>query len=282
MSFQPVVPLSGIAGWRFLERTGDRQQAAFEKGPQLTREIDNFRTKIADIRSAEDLVADREVLKVALGAFGLDEDINKFAFIRKILEEGTETPGALANRFSDPHYREFSAAFGFGDLGGPWTGISGFADKIVEAYKTRQFEIAVGESDNDMRLAMTFRREIAALAESSDPDGAAWFSIMGSTPLRTVVEKAFGLPTQFATLDIDRQRDDLKDRASSMFGDSSVAVFKDPENVERVITRFLARAQAEKGPTGDTPGMAALTLLQGASSSGFGVSARIGLILSNR
>ena len=35
MSFQPTIPLAGIAGWRFLERTQAAQQAAFEKGPEL-------------------------------------------------------------------------------------------------------------------------------------------------------------------------------------------------------------------------------------------------------
>ena len=32
MSFQPTIPLPGIAGWRFLERTQASQQAAFNVG----------------------------------------------------------------------------------------------------------------------------------------------------------------------------------------------------------------------------------------------------------
>ena len=38
---------------------------------------------------------------MALGAFGLQDDINNRYFIRKILEEGTTNEDALANRFSD-------------------------------------------------------------------------------------------------------------------------------------------------------------------------------------
>jgi hypothetical protein len=278
MNFQPVVPIGGIAGWRFIERTAERQQAAFERSPMLQREIDGFREKIADIRTAEDLVADRQLLKVALGAFGLDEEIDKKAFLRKILEEGTESQDALAMRFVDTRYRELSAAFGFGDFGGPWTFLSGFADRIVQAYKTRQFEIAVGDSNNDMRLALTFRREIATIAEAETGSGTGWFRIMGNRPLREVIEKAYGLPSQFATLDIDRQREDLTERTSSLFGGRNPDVFRDPENVDAVINRFLARRQAESGPTGSTPGMAALSLLQ--SSGGLGPAAQINLLLS--
>ena len=90
-------------------------------------------------------MADRQLLKVALGAFGLDSEIDKKAFIRKILEEGTTAPTALANRLTDKSYHKLSAAFGFGDPGGANTGDDGFAAKIVEAYKTRAFEAAVGE-----------------------------------------------------------------------------------------------------------------------------------------
>jgi hypothetical protein len=39
VSFQPAVPLPGIAGWRLLERTQARQQAAFEQGPELQRDV---------------------------------------------------------------------------------------------------------------------------------------------------------------------------------------------------------------------------------------------------
>ena len=72
--------------------------------------------------SAADLVADRRLLKVALGAFGLEGEIDKKAFVRKILEEGTADPASLANRLTDKSYYKLAEAFGFGDLGGARTG----------------------------------------------------------------------------------------------------------------------------------------------------------------
>ena len=89
MSFSPVVPSGGYAGWTFLKRTQDRQQAALQADPVFKRDEAYFRAKIGSVTSAEQLVSDRRLLKVALGAFGLDADINNKFFLRKVLEDGT-------------------------------------------------------------------------------------------------------------------------------------------------------------------------------------------------
>jgi hypothetical protein len=264
VSFQPAVPLAGIAGWRFLERTAARQQAAFEQGPALRRETADFEARIASVGSAAALVGDRRLLKVALGAFGLEGEIDKRAFLRKLLEEGTTAPGALASRMTDPAFRRFAAAFGFGDPGGARTAEPGFAARIAAAYRTRAFEAAVGEASNDMRLAMTFRREIATLAAGDG--GGGWYAVLGSKPLRAVIEKAFGLPEAFGRLDIDRQHDVLRDEAAALLGSDRLTVFRDPAAVETVLTRFLARAQIEAGAAATGPAAAALTLLRSLDS----------------
>jgi len=261
MSYQPVVPLPGIAGWRFLERTQAKQQAAFESGAELKREIAYFEENIASVKTAADLVADRRLLKVALAAFGLEGEIDKKALIRKVLEEGTGE-GAMATRMTDPAWRRIATGFGFGD-GEVRTGSAGFAAGIIASYKTRAFEAAVGETNNDMRLALNFRREIATLAAGK---GGSWFAVLGSKPLRQVMEKALGLPSQFAQIDIDKQVEILRDRADGLFGSDSLTVFQDPANVDKVIDRFLARAQIESGAGATGPAANALALLQGLTS----------------
>jgi Protein of unknown function (DUF1217) len=260
VSFQPAIPLAGIAGWRFLQRTQAAQQAAFEKGPELARDIAYFEEKIGEVTSAAELVADRRLLKVALGAFGLDAEIDKKAFIRKVLEDPE-----FAGRMTDPAFEKLASAFGF--AAGARTGEAGFAAKIVAAYKTRAFESAVGDADNNMRLAMNFRREMAELS-AEGTEGASWYAVLGSKPLRQVFEKAFGLPSQFVQVDIDKQLAVLADKVGALFGDDTLAVFKDEAAVEKIITRFLARAQIEDGVRSNSPAAAALALLQGASGDG--------------
>lgn len=281
MIFQPAIPLSGVAGLRFLERTEDAQRETFDQSPLLAREVAYFRENIADITTAEELVNDRQLLKVALGAFGLDSEIDKKFFMRKMLEEGTEETSALAIRFTDPRYRSFVAAFGFGNAEGARTGDFDFAQRISDAYLTRQFEAAIGEQDPDLRLAMAFKREIADLAALPEGNNTAWFAVLGSRNLRAVVETAFGLPSQFSQLDVDVQRETLQDRARDMLGSESVSVFADPEKLDQFVNQFLARAQINSGPSSATPGFAALTLLQGGGGGGFSAIGQINLILSN-
>ena len=261
MSFAPLLPASGVVGFRLLAATENAQRAVFEKQSEITRDVAYFVTNIADVKTAEDLVADRRLMRVALGAFGLDEEIDKAAFMRKILAEGSEDQDAFANRLVDPRYRRFARAFGFGDTLGARTADVGFATSITDAYQERQFEIAVGEQNDGLRLALNFRREIRAFATSSDPAGAAWFSAMGDLPVREVLEGALGFPSGASQLDIDRQRDEFRELNSKTFGSESLAVFEDPANIDQAITRFLARRSIDEGPSANTPGFAALTLL---------------------
>lgn len=267
MSFAPVLPLSGYGGYSFLKRTLPSQKAAFEAAPALKRDEDYFREKIGSIKTAEALVSDRRLLKVALGAFGLDADINNRHFIKKVLEGGTLKEDALANRLADKQYLAMSAAFGFGDFAVPSTQISNFADKIVSAFKARQFEAAVGAQNDDMRLALNAERELATLAKRNIGENTKWFTVMGSPPLRQVFEKAFGLPKSFAALDLDQQLSTLRSRAEKAFGTSDVSQFAEPAQVDKLVRRFLVRSEVAAGFSSTTKGASALQLLQASQQS---------------
>lgn len=243
MTFTPIVPIGGFVGWSFLKRTQEAQKNTFEQTPQLKRDDEYFREKIATTTSAEDLVKDSRLLRVALGAFGLDDDLPNKYFIRKILEDGTQDSSALANRLSNGQYKKLSDAFGFGEGGTPLTIGEGFADKILASYKERQFERAVGEKNNDMRLALNAERELLNLANSDSSERSKWFNILGNTPLKKIFETTFNLPTAFGTLDVDKQVDILERRTESMFGTSDIAQFADSENMDRLVRQFFVQSQ---------------------------------------
>lgn len=278
MTFQPVVPLSGIAGFLFIERTQDAQQEVFNRSPQIARDVQYFKDNIANVTTAEELVNDYQLFRVALGAFGLEDEISKKFFLQKVLAEGSEDPEALANKLVDPRYRDFAETFGFGNLAGAQVRLSDFPSKITDAYQVRQFEVAVGNSDNSIRLAMNLKREIGGYANGTAPETTGWFEIMGNPALRSVFETAYGLPASVGALDIDRQLEIFQDKTSQLFGSKGVDVFTDPENVDTLIRNFLAREQIAAGPTSSTPGFAALSLLQ---SSSVGATGGANLLLSN-
>lgn len=260
--FQPVIPLSGLGGWRFLQQTYDNQFRAFSQGPQIQRDSDYFRETIGSITKAEELVKDRRLMTVALGAFGLEEDIDNRFFIRKVLEEGTASDDALANRFADPRYADLSKAFGFGPQEFLKTGEPLFAEAIIDRFEAASFEIATGEQNPAMRSALYAQRELGALASEDISNDAKWFTIMGEPPLRNIFEKALNLPTSFGQIDIEQQLKVFKERALKEFGTNEISQFNDPDRVEDLIDKFIVRDQIQQFNSSFSPRSVALTLLQ--------------------
>ena len=262
MTFQPVLPLSGFAGWSFLKKTMARQQVALQTVPAQVRDEAYFRDKIGKVKTAEQLVNDKRLLRISLAAFGLEADVNSKAFIQKILEGGTLKEGSLANKLADKQYQKLSAAFGFGDFKVPRTAISTFPDEILTQFRTRSFETAVGNQNNAYRLAMNAEREIPALAAKSTSETSKWYSILGNAPLREVMQTAFGLPKSFAAIDLDQQVTVLKDKTKAAFGSSAISQFSDPAKMEALVRRFLFRSEIQDLGTGSSPAAIALTLLR--------------------
>lgn len=260
--FQPVVPLDGLAGWRFLQRTYPAQSEAFATSPQIQRDTDYFLDRIGSVTSAEDLVGDRRLLTVALGAFGLQDDINNAFFIRKVLEEGPASSDTLANRLSDSRYREIAEAFGFGPSGAVDRASPDFAAGIVSRFQLNSFEVAVGTETSALRVALYAERSLPDLAARDISNDAKWFTILGDPPMRQLFEKALNLPTSVGQIDIDQQLGIFKDRAQTTFGTDDISAFRDIATVQDVITKYVVRNQIADLNTTLSGTSIALTLLQ--------------------
>ncbi len=261
MTYQPIVVGSGLVAWGFMQRTMETQTNAFKNSFVVKRDTDYFVENIGKVKSAEDLVNDRRLLSVALGAFGLDKDLDNKFFVKTILEEGSTASDALANRLADKRYREFTKAFGFGDLGGPWHKKPEFGQKITEDFVARQFEQAVGEKDENLRFAMNAMRELDDIALSGKSDNTNWFSVMGNPPLRKVFETAFALPKEFGSLNLDKQLETFRGRLEKLTGDGEISQFVKTDAREKLVQRFLLMSQINNVSVASS-GQIALTLLQ--------------------
>ncbi len=275
MSYSPIIPVSGLAGWQFLQRTQARQQEIFNNSSVIKRDIEYFRANIDKVKTAQDLISDRRLLGVALGAYGLADEINKKAFVRKILDEGVFDPDSFANRLANPNYIEFAKMFSFAD--GGFFPTSGRIDEIIDNYKKNSFEIAIGEVDSSMRLALNFKTEMKDLAEQGLAQKTGWLRVLGSKPLRAVVEKVFNLPSSFSQIDLDQQTRVLMEKSAKIFGSKKIDVFADKKNIDKAIQSFLLREQIENGVNNNLKQSAALSLLTGS----FGANSIMNLLLSN-
>ncbi|OWY07730.1 flagellar protein [Thioclava sp. F42-5] len=267
MTYQPVIPFSGFAGWRFLSRTMETQKAAFAASSENQRLDRYFRETIGSIDTAQELVDDRRLLSVALGAFGLDADIDNKYFIRKVLEEGSLDRTALANKLSDKSYLALTKAFGFGDFAIPRTKLSTFADEILNQFESREFEVAVGGVDNDMRMAMSLQRDLPALAARDMSEPAKWYTIIGSPALSRVFQTALNLPPSVGALDVEQQRDIYMSKAQRVYGTSDSAELAAPEKLAALTRDYLLRAQLSNMAS-VSPQNVALSLLRNTGAQG--------------
>lgn len=258
MTYVPALPASGLVGWKFLQKTQDTQTSAFGQSPEIKRNVSIAQDSLGTFRSAKELVSDRNALNVVLTAFGLENDVNSQFFIQKILESDLTDKTSLANRLSDARYKSLTKA-----MSGLENGLSSRAvEDVVARYKDHSFEIAIGDQDETMRLALNAQRELADIAKTSSSENTKWYSVMGNPPLKKVFETVFRLPSSFGKLDLDRQLNELKKRSEATFGSSDLAKFGASAMIEKVVEKFLLQSQISSFDANLSSSNIALTLLQ--------------------
>jgi hypothetical protein len=238
-----------------------QQEAAHAASPAAQRDAAYFREAIASVQTATELVSDRRLLRVALTAFGLAEDLPNRAFVEKVLESSTLDPASLVNRLTDTRYKRMANAFGLGPDMLPQTGNAGFADRILTGFQEQSFEAAVGEQDPSMRLALALDRDLGQIASETASEATKWYKVLGTPSLRSVFETAYALPSSFGSIDIDRQVEILRERTERLTGNDSVSQFTRSDTVEALTRRYFLMGQIAEGQA--TNGQsAALSLLQ--------------------
>ncbi|MCZ0959997.1 DUF1217 domain-containing protein, partial [Paracoccus benzoatiresistens] len=215
-----------------------------------------FRENLTQDTTAEDLVGDYRMLKVALGAIGLEDDIANKAFIRKVLESDIGDSASLVNRLGDKRYLKLAQAFRNLD------NTEGTSGKVTEAYVRRQFEKRVGEGDESYRLALNARNEMKAFATRTSSDKTMWYEVLGNKALREVFEGAFGFGSTIANLSVDRQLEEFMSASERILGSSNFAQIGKDEMTDKLLTRYLALSQIQT-TTSTNRYSAALTLLSG-------------------
>lgn len=251
------VGATGLLGWKIVQRTEARQIESVARDPVVQRSTAYFRENIARTTKAEELVKDYRLLSTTLSAFGLEADLPNKAFIQKILESDPADKSSLVNRLADKRYLRMAEALGFGTAGPP----KDLADTVSTAFVQREFERRIGQSDDNLRLALNARREVTQLGNRDSTDRTLWFEVIGNAPLRKVFQGAFGFGDNYAQLPIDRQLEEYTKASERLLGTSSFKEIASPENIEKLVQTFMARSQLTAFPAANRYS-AALTLLQ--------------------
>ena len=273
---QPAIPMSGLAGWSFLQTTYSRQLETFSDSASVKNDRAYMSEKLSKPISLDDFMADRRLLRVTMTAFDLAGEEWKGGFIRKALEEAANPDSTFLKRLNNPAYTKFAETFAFKD--GTLSLDAEKIDQLGEDFETAAFRIAVGDVDENMRLSLNYQQKIVDIAGTGASNDAIAYRILSNVPVKTVLEKALNLPSDLSKQPIEKQAEMLRDKLSSSFGISDLGDLVMPDNVDAVIRRFHVMETVNNGPSALTPGYTALTLLGG--GQGFGSIASQNLFLS--
>lgn len=277
MAFQPVVPLSGIGGWKFLQATYDKQLQSYTNSPQVRNDRDYMIEKFSQPISVDDFLKDSRLVRATMTAFDLSGEEWKKGYIKKVLQEVNDPSSTFLARLNNPKYTTFANALK------PVNDKISLEEDDIAAMAVRfeaiSFEIAVGEVDDTMRLSLNYKSEISAIVGSGAKEDTIAYRLMADIPTYTVVKAALNLPSDISKLPVERQAEMIKSGLKKALGVSKLSDIASPELVDRMIVRYHAMKSISEGAASYSPASAALTIL-GGSSYGYGNSASQNLFLS--
>jgi Protein of unknown function (DUF1217) len=206
--------------------------------PEVKANIDYYKENASTVKSVDDLLKNRKVLSVALGAYGLESQVGSTALLRKLLSEDPNVTTSLAQQMSDTRYLSFAKAFAsLRDDGGASIGSTSNIDSVVSSYQETQYEKAVGRNDTAARQALYFAR-VAPEATGSI------YQVLSDKTLSAVVLGAYGLPDETAALDTKQQVRQLQAKGFDY------TKLSDEKYVKTLIGKFLASQDASGTPSG--------------------------------
>lgn len=233
-------------------------------------DIEYLRANWDKIDENLDLVLYPELRDIVLSAFDLPKDSFTGEFFTSMIISDPDDPNSFVNLYDDDRWKELVEMMGTYASEGGNLSDDDYVEEVIDMYENKRFEIAVGEQDQNMRLALNFERLIGDYSEKDN-----WYSILADEPLRTVLDSVFSTPDGFIQLDLEDQVVWYENQSRQMFGDSTPAVFADSENIEEALRRYLAAIDAEStsGVSLTTPGYSAISVLSNAATNaqtGFG------------
>lgn len=228
---------------------------------RIERMIDVVRDRVGPAQTAQDVFEDTRLYIAALNLFDLPVTTRDIGFAQRALEGDANDPLSPINLTSNPGYQQLKNALNLDPNADTFTYPDGFTDAVINEYVSRQFEIAVGEQDNDMRLLLSLERDLNVIAQSGTSNDARWFQIMGSTSLRRVFEGALELPLEFGQIDIEQQLGVFQERAERIFGTAEVNELTSTENLQELERRYLGSAVINSGFGVPSPAASVLSIL---------------------
>lgn len=223
-----------VTSYRLLTSNPDRTSSQIANQPVAAREIAYYKANIGNIKTIDDFLKDQRLFTFAMKAFGLGDMVYAKAFMKKALQEGTDSTHSFSMKLADPRFRNFVNTFNFKLLGTATTTSNHVTKDTVKNYIENQLEEQAGNQSDGLRLALYFKNNIASVSTS--------YGILGNAAIYQVVRTALGLPQALSSVNVDTQ-------AKLIDSKFSLSDMKDPKKLEAFVTRFLSLYDLQQGVT---------------------------------
>jgi hypothetical protein len=236
---------------RFLE--GDALKAAKETAGKETA---YYQDKIQGVETLNDLLSDRGIIDVVIGAYGLDATVTD-DFLKQIFNSDLSDPKSFVNQQSSSKWAELVASFNFdgeGNLTRETLGTiqqRGETLETINLYMRQTLEENEGASSEAVRLALYFERTAPTITDA--------YEIISDGALTEVFRTIFGFTSDFSSMDVDAQAKVIKAKLD-------LSDLQDPKKLQRLIERYTAMYDTENANYDST----AVSILSGGSN---GISA---------
>jgi hypothetical protein len=216
---------------RFLdenERTAAREAA--------TKKAEVYQERIQSIDTVRELLADRDVIDVVIGAYGLDPEDVTDDFLKQVFSSDLSDPKSFVNQQPDGRWAELVASFNF-DVNGNLTRETigtvqqrGETLETVNKYLRQTLEENEGASNEAVRLALYFERTAPNITDA--------YGLIADDALMAVFRTTFGFSDEFSNMDVDQQARIINDNLD-------LADLQDPTKLERFLQRYTAMYDTE-------------------------------------
>lgn len=214
-----------------------------------------YRDQMQTLDSLDQLLGDTRLTDFVLEAEGIDPKIVSKDFLRKVMTSDLNDPKSFVNIQQDTRFTAVAGSFNFTKDGKIDFQASGSVQdkrglyEIQNLYMRQTMEQQAGEDDTGSRLALYFKRMAPSVTNN--------YSIISDPALAEFVRTVFSLPDQFASVNVDKQNEVLKQRFD-------IKDLSDPEKVDKMINRFLGMYEVKNGSAAPNP----LSILNGSASAG--------------
>jgi hypothetical protein len=218
-------PLSTTSTYISIEHNLANYQKMTANQPAVKTATAYYQANIGKVTTVDQFVSNYRLLSYALQAYGLGDQINNRALIKKVLQEGTTSSSALANTLPNVAWKAFAKAFNFSATGASSPTSTTSVATTVADYTEQQLETNEGQSDPGVQLALYFKRVAPTVTNG--------YSILADANLLQVVQSIFSLAPTSNSAEIDKEATEIEKLVPTKD-------LQNPTKLEQLTERFTA------------------------------------------